>query len=78
MRDLSLSETLISKAAMYKIMSQAVQPIDHYHSNNSRFSYNGFIDTINEKDQKLTLWGVGAHQQNGIIENKRKFWLQVQ
>ena len=46
MRDLSLSETLISKAEMDKIMPQAGQPINHYHSNNSRFSYNGFIDSI--------------------------------
>ena len=48
------------------------QAIKHYHDENGRFSDNGFIDDINQKDQKITFCGVGAHHQNGIVKNKNK------
>ena len=51
-------------------MAQAWRTVKHYHSDNRRFFENGFIDAINQKDQKITFWGVRAHRQNGIIENK--------
>ena len=72
MRDLSLTKKLLSKSAMEKVMTQAGQTVKHYHADNGRFSGNGFIDTVNGKDQKITFYGVGAHHQNGIIENKIK------
>ena len=53
-------------------MAQAGQTIKHYHANNGGFSDNGFFNAINEKDQKLTFFGVGAHHQNGTIENRNK------
>ena len=31
-----------------------------------------FLESINKKDQKITLCDVGAHHHNGIIENKNK------
>ena len=68
-RDLSLPETLLEKLAMEKIMAQAGQAVKHYHADNGRFSDNRFIDTVNGEYQKITFCGVGAHQQNGIIEN---------
>ena len=67
MRDLSLTETLLSKSAMEKLMAQAGRTVKHYHAGNGRFADNGFIDTVNGKDQKITFCDVGAHHQNGII-----------
>ena len=48
------------------------QAIKHYHDDNGRFSDNGYIDDINQKDQKITFCGVGSHHQNSIVENKNK------
>ena len=48
------------------------QAIKHYHDDNGRFSDNGFIDDINQKDQNITFCGVGSHHQNSIVENKNK------
>ena len=53
-------------------MAQAGRKVKHYHADNGRFADNGFIDAVNSKDQKITYFGVGAHHQNGIIENKNK------
>ena len=72
MRDLSLTTTLIEKSAMEKVMAQAGRTVNHYHTDNGRFSDNGFIDAINGKDHKITLCGIGVHHQNVIIENKNK------
>ena len=71
-RDLSLPETFLVKSAMEKVMEQTGITVKHYHSNNGRFSDNGFIDAVNGKYQKIKFCGVGAHHQNGIIENKNK------
>ena len=70
MRDLSLTETFLARSSMEKVMAQAGRTVKHYHANNGRFSDNGFIGAVNGKDKKITLCGVGAHHQNGIIENK--------
>ena len=53
-------------------MAQAGGNVKHYHAENGRFADNGFINALNTKDQKITFCGVGAHNQNGIIENKKK------
>ena len=53
-------------------MAQAGRYVKHYHADNGRFADNGFIDDINTKDQKIIFCGVGAHHQNGIIENRNK------
>ena len=49
MWDLSLSETLLAKESMEKVMGQAGRPVKHYHTNNGRLSDNGFFDAINSK-----------------------------
>ena len=69
MRYLSLTKTLLAKSAMENVMAQAGRTVKHYHADNGLFSDNGFIDAVNGKDQKITFCGVGAHHQNGIIEN---------
>ena len=72
MRDLTLDETLLAKGEMEKVMEQVGIYVKHYHADNGIFADNGFINAINTKDQKITFCGVGAHHQNGIIENKKK------
>ena len=72
MQYLTLDETLLAEKAMENVMAQAGRYVKHYHADNGRFSDKGFIDAINTKDQKITFFGVGAHHQNGIIENKKK------
>ena len=67
---LSLSETLLDKEALEKMMAQAGQTVNHYHADNGRFSDNGFIDAVNQKDQKITSCGVGGHHHNGKAKNK--------
>ena len=72
MRDLSLTKTFLAKSAMEKVMAQAGRTVKKYHTDNGLFSDNVSIDAVNGKDQKITFCGVGAHHQNGIIENKNK------
>ena len=48
------------------------QAIKHYQDDNGRFSDNGLIDDINQKDQKITFCGVGSHHQNIFFKNKNK------
>ena len=72
MRDLSLSETLLAKEALEKLMAQEGRTVKHYQAENCRFYGNGFIDAINKKYQKTTFCGVGSHHQNGIAKNRNK------
>lgn len=72
MVNLSLAETLLAKESTEKTMERSGRTVKNYHTNNGRFSDNGFIDSINTKDQKIKFCGVGAYHQNGIIENKNK------
>ena len=68
MRDFSLAETLLVKSAMDKTMAQASWTVLHYHTDNGKFSDNGFVEAINSKDQNITFCGLGSHHQNGIIK----------
>ena len=72
MKELSLSETLAAKSAFEKVMARAGRSVKHYHADNGRFANNGFIDAVNAKDQSISYCGVGAHHQNGIVENRNK------
>ena len=53
-------------------MAQAGRTVKHYHTDNGRFAEKGFIREVNGKDQKIIFYGVGAHHQNRIIENKKQ------
>ena len=53
-------------------MAQVNCTIKHYHADNGAFARKGFLDKVNRKAQKITFCAVGAHHQNGIIENKNK------
>jgi len=72
MRNFTLAETLLAKTAYEKLLAQAQHQVKHYHADNGRFSDNDFLKSINDHDQKITFCGIGAHHQNGIIENKNK------
>ena len=54
------------------MMAQAGQTVKHNQADNGRFVDNGFIDAINQKNQKINFCGVGDHQQNVIVKNKNK------
>ena len=54
------------------MIAQAGRTDKHYQADIGRFSDNSFIDAINKKYQKINFCGVGAHDQNGIVENKNK------
>jgi hypothetical protein len=58
--------------AFKKVLAQAQCFIKHYHADNCAFAHKGFLDEVNRKAQKITFCAVGAHYQNGIIENKNK------
>ena len=76
MRDFTLEETLLAKAAWEKILVRANRRVKHYHADNGRFADNGFLQSVNSKDQEITLCGVGAHHQNGIAEGKKRVLTQ--
>ena len=72
MRDFMVDETILAVNAFEKVMTHAQRFVKHYHTDNSAFAHKGFLDEVNRKDQKITFCAVGAHHQNGIIENKNK------
>ena len=72
MRDFTVDETILATKAFEKVLSQASRRVKHYHANNGAFAHKGFLDHVNCADQKITFCAVGAHHQNGIIENKNK------
>ena len=63
---------LLTKSKTEKIIAQAGQTVNNYQGNNEIFVDDGFFNSINKKYQKLTSFGVGAHYQNVIIENRNK------
>ncbi len=72
MRNFTLKETLLAKRAYKKVLVQAGCSAKHYHADNGRFLDKGFHQDITDKGQSITFCGVGAHHQNGIIENRNK------
>jgi hypothetical protein len=72
MQDYTVDKTILAVKAFEKVMTQANRTVKHYHADNGTFAHKGFLDEVNRKDQKITFCAVGAHHQNGIIENKNK------
>jgi hypothetical protein len=72
MQDFTHNEMILAAKAFEKILSQANCIVKHYHADNGVFAHKGFLDEVKRKDQKITFCAVGAHHQNGIIENKNK------
>ncbi|KAL7528961.1 hypothetical protein ACHAXR_004541, partial [Thalassiosira sp. AJA248-18] len=72
MRDFTVEETLLAVKAFEKLLAQHQRTVKHWHADNGAFAHNSFLNSVNAKDQTITFCGVGAHHQNGIIENKNK------
>ena len=72
MQDYTMDETILSVKSFEKVTAQANCTVKHYHADNGAFAHEGFLDEVNRKAQKITFCAVGAHHQNGIIENKNK------
>jgi hypothetical protein len=68
MRDLSLEETLLAKTAFERHASKGGVIISSYQADNGRFADSSFQQAIKEPHQKITFCAVGAHHQNGIVE----------
>jgi hypothetical protein len=68
MRDLGLDETLLAKTAFERHASKGGVTIHSYQADNGRFADSGFQQAIKEASQTITFCAVGAHHQNGIVE----------
>ncbi len=72
MRDLNLDETLLAKSSFERHANDGSVTINSYHANNGCFTDSGFQQAIKDADQKITYCAVGAHHQNGIVEQRIK------
>ncbi len=77
MRSLDLSETLLAKRAFEKLAARAGHSVRRYHTDNGRYADTGFLASINANDQTITMCGVGAHHQNGIVERRIRLITEV-
>ena len=72
MKRITLEETLNTKRAYEKILSLAGHTVKSYRTENGRIANKGFLDSRAKREQTLTFCRVGAHNQNGIVENRNK------
>jgi hypothetical protein len=72
MKDFRTNETLLAKFAFKKLCAKANCSVKHYQADNGQFSDNEFLAICNNLHQTIEFCGVGAHHQNGIVENKNK------
>jgi hypothetical protein len=72
MRDLGLDKTLLAKTAFERHASEGGVTIHSYQADNGRFADSDFQQAVKEASQTITLCAVGAHHQNGIIEQRIK------
>ena len=69
MTSCNLEETIAAKQAFEKIAATYNVKIKHYHADNGHFACQGFRDEVARCGQTISFCGVGAHHQNGIVEN---------
>ena len=72
MRDLGLNETLLAKTAFERHASEGSVTIHSYQADNGRFADSGFQQAVKEASQTIIFYVVGAHHQNGIVEQQIK------
>ncbi|KAL7504927.1 hypothetical protein ACHAXN_005718, partial [Cyclotella atomus] len=72
MKALTLDETIEAKKSWEILLHQAGHTASHYHADNGRFADVDFIKHCKVRNQSLSFCGVGAHHQNGIVEEKIK------
>jgi hypothetical protein len=68
MTKLTSEETIQAKRTFEHFPEQHSVRILHYHCNNGEFADNAFKNSCSAKGQRLTLYGVNTHFQNGIAE----------
>ena len=66
----NLEETIAAKRAFEKHASTYGVSIKHYHADNGHFACQGFRDEVSFSGQRISFCGVGAHHQNGVVENQ--------
>ena len=71
-RGTSALETINAKLAYEQHASTFGVDVLGYHGDNGRFAEKDFKSSCQQKNQKLTFCGVGAHFQNGIAERAIK------
>jgi hypothetical protein len=69
MRDLTLDETLLAKTSFKRHANKGGVNIDSYRTDNGSFADSGFQQAVKDCNQKITYCAVGAHYQNGIVNN---------
>ena len=72
MRDLGLEKTLLAKSAFKRHANEGGISIASYRADNGCFADAGFQKAITDANQSITFCAVGAHHQNGIVEQRIK------
>eukprot|EP00957_Ditylum_brightwellii_P073275 5569871-Ditylum_brightwellii.AAC.1 len=72
MRSLSDEETLAAKYAYKRVSQSHGVTVRRYHKDNGCYGDKTFRYACTASGQELSFCGAGAHQQNGISENKIK------
>ena len=70
MHSLDLDETLGANKAFDKLVGRSDNTVNIYHADNRRYAGNGFMASLNAKNQTVTFCGVGDHHHNGIVEQR--------
>ena len=65
-------ETLKAKASFERKMKEFGVLVESYHANNERFAKREFREEIIKNNQSISFCAVGAHHQNGLVENRIK------
>jgi hypothetical protein len=68
MRDPGLDKTLLAKSTFERHASEGGVTIHSYRADHGRFADSGFQQAVKEASQMITICAVGAHHQNGIVE----------
>ena len=72
MRSTSQEETLQAKAAFERKLKEFSVLVNSYHADNGRFAEKEFREEIIKNNQSISFCAVGAHHQNGLVENRIK------
>jgi hypothetical protein len=72
MKDFTTNETLLAKLEFKKLCAKADCSVKHYQADNGQFSDNEFLAACNKLNQTIEFCGVGAHHENGMVENRNK------
>jgi hypothetical protein len=60
MHNYMVDETILAVKNFENIMAQANRTVKHCHANNGAFAHKGFLDEVNQKDQKIPFCAIGT------------------